>query len=89
MFIPAYDRAIIVYEGWHGLDLICTCLQGYLDKPRQGHLKVIFNGLTNVKNSNFVYFFQFDLEMTLRLSWHDLEEIPIYKTIPDHVIICD
>ena len=27
---------------------------GYLDKTRQGHLKVILNGLTNDKNHNFI-----------------------------------
>ena len=42
------------YEGWHGLNLLFACLQRYLDKTRQGYLKVILNGLTNDKNSNFV-----------------------------------
>ena len=61
----------------------------YHDKTHQGHLKVILNRLTNDKNSNLPIFCQFDLEMTLKLPWHDLDEIPSQITIPDHVIICD
>ena len=53
-------------------DMVWSCAlpayKGTATRSRQCHLNVILNGLTN--------FCQFYLEMTLRLSWHDLGEIP-------------
>ena len=40
-------------------------------RSSQGHLK----GLTNEYKLNFVYFWQFDLELTLRLPEHNLVAI--------------
>ena len=60
IFLVAYN--IIGYDGGHGLDLLATCFQVYLDKTHQGHLKVM------IKILFLPIWLSNDLEVTL-LAW--------------------